>query len=131
MSKLSMIFTVLLLTFAPSAVYADPITYSLQGTFSGSLGALSFSDTPGTFIFQGDDSGKTSLGAGYYTNTQGISTLLLNGVGTAIFLSQTFGVESQMDGAAFYDAANGFGVGIYDPSLGAYALQTPFSDTAF
>ncbi|HZL28011.1 MAG TPA: PEP-CTERM sorting domain-containing protein [Acidobacteriaceae bacterium] len=110
--------------------HAAPITYTMSGVFSGSIGATSFTDTAATFTFVGDTSATASLGAGFYTNTAGVSTITLAGLGTATFLSTTFGAESQFDGAGFYDIANGFGVSIYDPALGSYALTPSFSDTA-
>jgi len=114
-----------------SAAHADPVMYTLTGSFTGSLGAVSFTSLPGTITFVGDTSGITNLGAGFYTNTAGVSSITLQGLGTAVFLSSTFGVSSQFDGAGFYDIANGFGSDIYDPVLGYYSLTAPFTDTAF
>lgn len=116
---------------ASVAAHADPVTYSLAGTFTGTIGALSFTDASGTITQISDTTMTDSLGAGFYTNTGGISTITLQGIGTAIFLSSTFGAESQFDGAGFFDSDNGFGSSIYDPALGAYALTAPFSDTAY
>ena len=116
---------------AVSVAHADPVTYTFAGTFTGSLGVFSFTDLPGTITLVGNTSGTTSQGAGFYTNTTGVSTITLQGIGTALFLSPTFGAESQFDGAGFYDVATGFGVDLYDPALGYYALTAPFSDTGF
>jgi hypothetical protein len=127
----SLFLAVSILCVANAIAHADPVMYTLSGIMSGSIGSTMFTDSLATWTFVGDTSGITSLGAGFDTSTDGISTITLAGVGTATFLSSTFGVESQFDGAAFYDAANGFGVGIYDPSLGYYALTSPFSDTAY
>src|SRR6185312_9706986 len=115
-----------------SVAHADPVTYTLTGTFSGSLGSTSFTSIAGTITMVGDTSGVTDLGSGFFTNTTGTSTITLQGLGTATFLSTTFGAESQFDGAGFYDTANGFGSGIFEPALNSSVdLTGPFSDTAF
>ena len=113
-----------------SLAFASPVTYTLTGDISGTLGLQSFTAVQATFTFVGDTSGTVNQGAGFYTNTLGIGTITLGSIGTATFTSSTFGAESEFDGAGFYDTANGFGVSIYDPALGTYALTSPFSDTA-
>jgi hypothetical protein len=119
------VFAAMLAAGSLSVAHADPVTYTLTGSFTGSLGAVSFHSLSGTITFAGDTSGITDLGAGFFTNTA------VQGLGTATFLSATFGAESQFDGAGFYDIANGFGSGIFDPALGNYDLTSPFADTAF
>lgn len=128
-----------------AVAHADPVTYTLTGTFTGTIGALSFTDDPGTIREVTDTSATMSNGGGFYTNTGGISTITLGGIGTAIFLSPDFGAEGATDTAGFFDIATGFGASIYDPCLGQgptcdptaynpnatdYALTYPFSDTA-
>ena len=108
------------------AAHADPVTYNLSGSFSGILGATAFSGVAGTFTFNGDTAGITDLGGGYYINTDGISTITLKGVGTATFLSPSFGVESETNSASFYDVPTGFAVGTYNESIGSYDLSAPF-----
>lgn len=129
--RLSIVVAAAMLAAAGLSACADPVTYTLTGSFTGSLGSVSFTNDPGTFTFIGDTSGITSLGAGYYVDDAGISTITLDGLGTATFLSSTFGAESNEDGAGFLDLANGFGLGIYDPALGAYALTANFNDSAY
>ncbi len=114
----------------PAVTLADPVTYTLTGDISGTIGALSFAATSATFTFVGDTSGIVDQGAGFYTNTVGVSTITLDGIGTAVFLSSTFGAESEFNTAGFYDIATGFGASIDDVLLGNYALTSPFSDTA-
>ena len=125
------------------AAHADPVTYTFTGTFTGTIGALSFTSDPGTITQTTDTTSTVNQGAGFYTNTGGISTITLGGIGTAIFLSPSFGAEGEQDTAGFYDINTGFGVSIYDPALGQsgtgpydptagdYALTYPFSDTAY
>lgn len=131
--RLSFIAAVAALCVA-SAAYADPVTYTLTGTYTGSLNGVSFSSDPGTITFTGDTAGITNQGAGFYTDTDGISTITLKGFGTAIFLSPTFGAYSAFEAAGFYDTSNSFGADDYDPldpALANYALTYPFTDTGY
>jgi hypothetical protein len=120
-----------LCAFSAAAAHADPVTYTLSGTFTGSLGALDFTDAAGTLSLTGDTANITDLGAGFYENNAGVSTITLSGIGTAIFLAPGFGASSSTGGAGFYDADSGFGVSFYDPTLSGYALTAPFTDTGF
>ena len=108
------------------AAHADPVTYTLSGSFSGILGATAFSGVAGTFTFNGDTAGITYLGGGYYTNIDGTGTISLKGIGTATFLSPSFGVESEFNSASFYDVPTGFAIGNYNESIGSYDLSAPF-----
>jgi hypothetical protein len=146
--RLSLFAAAAVLCAASMAAKADPVTYTLSGTFTGTIGALSFTSDAGTITFQGDTAGITNQGGGFYTDTDGISTITLGGIGTAIFLSPGFGAYGAQDTAGFYDIDNGFGASEYDPSLscagydsngncnydptlGDYALTYPFSDTGY
>ena len=116
------------------AAEADPVTYTLTGTFTGTIGALSFTSDPGSITLQADTSGITDQGGGFYTNTDGVSSITLAGIGTAVFLSSTFGAYSASYAAGFYDISNSFGADDYDPldpALANYALTAPFTDTGF
>ena len=104
---------------------ASPVLYTFTGDFSGSLGSTQFSDVAGTFAFTGDTS-TVHDNSGIYTNTAGVSTITLAGVGSATFLSSTFGVESQSNAAAFYDVATSFGVGTESSEFAKYGLTSPF-----
>jgi hypothetical protein len=107
------------------AAHASPVVYTFTGDFSGTLGTTSFSDDFGTFTFTGDTSTVVGSG-GYYYNTAGVSTITLEGLGTATFLSSTFGAESQSNAGAFYDSATDFGVGTESSAFAAYSLTAPF-----
>ena len=102
---------------------ATPVTYTLGGEFSGTLGSTSFKNELATFTFTGDTANTKDLGSGFYADTAGISTFTLNGVKTATFLSPTFGVESEFGAAAFYDFGKPFAAGVYNPGLGSYDLS--------
>lgn len=117
-----------------AAAHASPVTYTLTSTFSGSLGVLSFTDATGVFSFQGDTSSTVNNGGGFYSNTSGLSTFTLSGVGTAVILSPTFGVTANEYDAGFYDTSTNFGFNDYDPNnpdFYSYALTAPFTDTGF
>ncbi len=124
-------FTALAIILASASAHADPVTYSLSGTFSGSLGSQTFTNTSGTIKFVGTTAGITDHGFGYFTDTAGISTIALAGIGSATFLSPGFGAESELNAAGFFDFVTDFGTTIYDPFLGGYDLHSPFTDTAF
>jgi hypothetical protein len=120
--------------FASVVAHADPVTYTLSSTFTGTINGLAFTDAPGTFTFKGDTSTTVDNGAGFYTNSSGLSTITLDGFGTATFLSSTFGVSSSEYDAGFYDPASNFGFNDYDPlnpDFSNYALTVPFTDTGF
>jgi len=129
--RFSMFAAVLVLSAASLAAYADSITYTLSGNFSGSLGATAFTDTAAAFTFVADNANINSLGAGFYTNDSGTGTITIIGVGTATFTSSTFGVLGSIGSAGFADLGTGFTVGIFDPSLTGYDLTAPFTDTAY
>ena len=146
--RLSLFAAAAILCAASMAAKADPVTYTLSGTFTGSIGAVNFTSDSGTITLQADTTGITDQGNGFYTNTDGISTITLANIGTAIFLSPSFGAIGSQDSAGFYDIDTSFGVSVYDPSLscagydsqgncnydpaaGDYGLTYPFADTAY
>ncbi len=104
------LFVAAALFSASLSAHATPVEYVFTGNFTGTLGANSFNNAAGTFAFTGDTSTVVNLGGGFYTNTAGVSTITLASLGTATFLSSTFGAESQPNAGAFYDIGTGFGV---------------------
>jgi len=115
------------------AAHAVPVTYTLSGYFSGSIGSTSFTNTQLVFSMTGDTSNVTTLpGGNYYINTVGESTVNLDGIGTAIFTSPTFGVESQYsdfgrpDSVSFYDNYSSWAVTVLSSSFNGYNLTAPF-----
>ncbi len=106
------------------AAHAEPVTYSLAGHFSGSLGGSAFTDDAGTFLFQADTSTVSSLGPGFFGNMTGVGTLLLGGYDPITFAGTALGVESEYNAAAFYDLTTGFAVGAYTDALGTYDLAS-------
>lgn len=118
-------FVAAALLSASLTVYASPVEYTFTGDFTGTLGSTAFTDAAGTFAFVGDTSTVVNLG-GIYTNTAGVSTITLASLGSATFLSSTFGAESQANAGAFYDSASGFGMGTESAAFAAYSLTAPF-----
>lgn len=115
------------------AAHADPVTYTLSGYFSGTIGSTPFTNTLLVFSMTGDTSNVTTLPGGtYYINTVGESTVTLDGIGTAIFTHPAFGVESQYndfgrpDSASFYDNDNSWAVTVLDSAFNGYNLTAPF-----
>ena len=96
------------------AAGASPVTYTLTGTFSGSLGTTNFTDTAAIFTLTGDTTNVQTPDNAFFFNTAGPSTFQLGGAVPVSFLSSTFGVESEYGAATFMDAATNFAVGEYN-----------------
>lgn len=89
---------------------ATPVTYSLTGTFSGSLNGVSFANQQGTFLLSSDTSSVLDLNYAFF-NSDGTSTFQLGSATPVSFLSSSFGVESEYGAASFMDASKNFAVG--------------------
>jgi hypothetical protein len=129
--RVSLFVAALALCAVSVAAHADSVNYTLAGIMSGSLGADTFTDATVTFTFLGDTSNTNSLGAGFFTNDIGTGTVTIDGLGTATFLSSTFGVLGESESAGFADLATGFNLGILDFALADYDLTAPFTDTGY
>lgn len=105
------------------AAHGSPITYTLSGNFSGSLGSTSFSEAFGTFTFVGDSSNVTNPTGNFPANTNGNSSFKLTGKNAATFVNSTFGVESEYGAASFMDLATGFAIGEYNESTPSDVLS--------
>jgi PEP-CTERM motif len=127
--RVSLFVATLALCAVNLAAHANPLNYSLTGTMSGTLGATAFTDATVTFNFLADTANTTSDGVGDFTNNTGTGTVTINGLGTAAFLSSTFGVLGSFESAGFFDT--GFNVGILDFALASYDLTAPFTDTSY
>lgn len=112
-----------------ATAFASPITYTLTGLFSGSLGNQSFSNAQGIFTLTGSDtSGVTTADQAFFFNTLGTATFQL-GTGTAVnILGSTFGVESEYGAASFLDQATGFAAGEYN-ELTSYDVLSQYGST--
>lgn len=113
----------LTLVAASATASATPITYTLSGNFTGTLGALQLSG-PTTFSLTSNTADVQGT-PGYTTNTAGISTISADGV-TAVFLSPTFGVEAEYFSAAFEDtsATSTFGANAFSYDVPLDILTT-------
>lgn len=99
---------------ASLAAHADEFTYTFTASLSGTIGTTTFSDATVTFTETANTSGITTLGTNVYTNDAGVSTVSIQGVGTATILDSTFGVIAQeysatSEGLGFYDQTGDFG----------------------
>lgn len=111
------------------SAFASPITYTLSGLFSGTLGNQSFSNAQATFMLSGSDtSGITSSNQAFFFNTLGTATFQLGSGAAVNILSTSFGVESEYGSASFLDFASGFAAGEYN-ELTAYDVLRQYGST--
>ena len=110
---------------APVMAYAIPITFTQTSTASGMLGSTSFTDATITFTQVTDTSANTFSG-GLYRNLAGVTTVTIDGVGTATFASSTLGfsVEPSFPGEALYDSSNTFALGVFGPVFASYQMDS-------
>ena len=87
---------ILLLAGAEMTVQAAPVTYTLSGTGSGSLGEQAFADAPFTITAVTDTSQITSPLRGIYTVPNATATVAIAGLGvSAAFTIPTITVDNQ------------------------------------
>ncbi len=109
--------------------FASPVTYTLTGLFTGSLGGQSFSDTQGTFTLSGSDTSSTdTTNPAFFFNTLGSAMFQLGTNAAVDIQSSTFGVESEYGAASFLDQASGFAAGEYN-ELTAYDVLGQYGST--
>jgi hypothetical protein len=103
---------------------ASPVTYTLSGTGTGSLGADPFSDASFSITATADTSSITeSLGVFFLSDS--IATLFVSGVGTATFTVPTMMVDNTA-GAAGISAPNQNMTILanYSPAFSSYDLSS-------
>jgi hypothetical protein len=83
-----------LMVCAAERADATQITYTDQGTISGSLGASAFTNALVTVSFTGDTANVTG-GLGFWSNSVGTATVTVAGVGTATFTDSMFAFDNQ------------------------------------
>jgi hypothetical protein len=86
----------LLLCLAAPAAFAAPITYTLSGPVSGTLGATPFTNAQITIVATGDTS-TADCGAPIFCNTLSSVTFTINGVGSG----------TVTDGLSIFDGTTG------------------------
>ena len=88
-------FAAALFLVAGSAAYANPITYTVTDTASGSLGATTFTNAPVTVSFAGDTKTVTEDGSGFYENLVGTETVQVGSSPAATVTDGGFFFDSQ------------------------------------
>ncbi len=109
---------------------ASPITYTVEGTATGTLGTNAFIDALVTVTFTGDTSNVVNQGGGFFSNSIGTATVTVAGVGTATFtdsmqafVNQTYGppaaagIGDITQGGSVFDTLN--------TQFATYDLTTP------
>ena len=140
MKKVIILLFVLALLATNVPAQASLIVYTGTATMSGTLGSTSFSDALTTFTTIADTNTMQHLvatGVEAYANT-GITTVQINGVGTATFSGGTYGVVSEVvtgfgpfDIIGFYTGTGApllLSASAYTPPM--YDLKTSFTVTA-
>jgi hypothetical protein len=125
---------------APLVTNGDPpITYTDQATASGRLGSQIFNNALITLEFDGD-TGNVTGSLGFFTNTAGLFTVSVSGIGTAIFTDsmQVFDNQTATPAAAgFADQSvccAGSVLDTFSTVFASYNLTTPIgpiSGTSF
>ena len=119
--------TVLAIAMAAGAAQAAPITYTFTGTGSGTAGGAAFSG-PFSFVFNADTANIDATGAPFY-RLNGIGGTFTEGAFSAT-LTPTVTLVGTADTAIprinFFNATFDNGLGMNDPSLASYTLDTSF-----
>ena len=119
---------ILMAAFAVNANSAT-ITYTDDGTGSGTLGGISFSDASFTITAIGDTTNRLPLPAGYGFSIDNISaSITISGLGTSDFTSGTrFFVNNIVSDVGFSRAGIG-GLDLFDgPTNGAFSTWNMLS----
>jgi hypothetical protein len=89
-----LVVTTALLLFGTGQALADPITYTVTSTGTGTLGSISFTNAALTVSLTGDTLGVTNPSSGLFENF-GLATVTVFGVGTATLTGSIFAFDVQ------------------------------------
>jgi hypothetical protein len=103
---------------------ADPITYTVSGTASGSLGANPFTNAAVTVTAAADASAIVNHGAGFFDVPSLAATVSVSGLGTATFTVPTRTFTNQPIGGAGIGTSTGINPPDILDTLGNPALTT-------
>ncbi len=130
------IFALLLL--GAGQALATGITYTEEAFASGTLGTIAFSNSLVTLTLVGDTANVVNQGGGFFSNTVGIFTVAVTGIGTAtftdsmqVFVNQTFAPAAAGFGSL---TAGGSVLDTFDSVFATYDLSTaigPITNTSF
>jgi hypothetical protein len=128
-SPLRLLSAAILLLVPIAAAHANPVTYTVTGTMSGSLNGVTFTNATVTFTETADTSTAFAYEPYIYGNTDGSSTVFVSGFGTAGLTDPFFGALAQSqpfssDIAGFFDIQTSFGLGPVNTGFNGYDLTT-------
>jgi hypothetical protein len=105
---------------------AAPITYTLSGIATGSIGANNFTNAAFTFTGYGDDSDVSLAGPGVFANELMSASIDVSGIGTgdAVDPFNIF-VNQSIPGAGFTDVFTGDVIDFSAAEFASYDLASP------
>ena len=109
-------------------VQADPITYALTTTASGTLGASPFTDAPITLVFTGNTSNITAGSAAHAGTLSelGSGIVIISGLGAATLTDPSF-MASTFDNVVALFGESGVIIGDNTNGTGILGAFGPFS----
>lgn len=129
-----LLIAVLALGSLSIAARAESVTYTVSDTASGSIGAQTFTNQVITVTFVGDTT-NISGNPGFYTNTPGVATINISGLGTFTFTGSTEFFDNQGEEAAgIADTSVGSILDTYNSAFATYTGSTsigPLSGSVF
>ncbi len=114
------------LVFSP--LVGSPITYTMTGNVSGSIGATPLSNAPFTFVFYGDTTGIYTFPSGplnILMNPALATSILLSGSAGGFIEPVIVGVEPVAGVVGFADAANTKGLTLVHAGAVGWDLASP------
>jgi hypothetical protein len=103
-----LVFVALCILCSSNAALADPITYQLTGTVSGTIGTTTLTNATFTFVGNGDSTGVFEPDPGVFVNPLSSVTVSLSGIGVASVIDAFyFYANPSVPGAGFIDIFTG------------------------
>jgi hypothetical protein len=118
--------TALVLSAPVVAAHANPITYTLSETLTGTLGTTAFTNALTTFTVVGDTTGITTIDS--LLANPGSATVTIAGVGTATFTDEIIAFVTDLSGSLYGAGVASVNttalIGVRSTGLDAYGLST-------
>ena len=122
----------LLVLYAPSS-FADPVTFTHQGTGSGSIAGTPFSTTSFTITAVGDTLNRMSFPGGFFINHTSAS-ISIAGVGTFTFTTPTRTFVNNTSQIVGFSRAGATGLDLFNgptnPAFSTYNMLTSIGPVA-
>jgi len=116
----------------PVLTDADPpVTYTEQAVASGTLGGQTFTNALLTLELVGD-TGNVTGSSDFFTNTSGLFTVSVSGIGTATFTDtmEVFDNQTFTTPAAGFAGEGGSVLDTFNTAFALYNLMTPIGPTS-